>query len=406
MLTNEELFAKAASCLECKKPGCSAHCPNQTNFPLINHALKEKDIEKAMIEQAKCNFLAFVCGTLCDHERSCLGGCVLKKNPVPTNEICEELGRRRLQIKYDKYNGNKERKEKIAIIGGGPAGLSAAISLLLEGFPVTIYESSSNLGGVLTKTMPPFRFDVKYLYQFIEQLFSLGLKVEYEKEFGKNLHFHDLDDYNDIIFATGASKPVRLFDANLTFDALELLKKYKTNDLHILNKDCLVLGGGNTAYDVARVLKRLGNSVSIVYRRDTANSPASKKEIELALAEGIKICELLAPVSVKKEEEKLHLVCEKTVLIDDGSSRKSFKGTNEFETFVADVIVESVGTKADLNYVKEFDEGLLNEWGYVSNITNGRYHFIGDAYYGAKTFAYANLSATLCVKNILNKYNK
>lgn len=385
------------NCLNCKIANCQTNCPLHTDIKTIINLVKENKIEEAILLQYQFNSIPFICGKLCDHIRGCFGGCNNKKNKVNTFDLCYELGKLRLNLPINKKSN---RKKNIVIIGGGVAGLICAELLLEEGFKVTLYDKNSSLGGVLATTMPDFRYDMNIFNKWINRLYQLGLNVHLNTEITSK---SQLINYDYLIIATGANLPKKLFDDNLTVDALKLLELYKNKKLDINDKKVIVLGGGNTAYDVARVINSLGNAVSIAYRRDIKNSPAARLEIEKAIEEGVIVHECLAPKEIIKNNSTYDVIFNKTMLVDDGSSRLNFKVLDEEIKINCDLVVEAIGANSNLSFLKENFPKLINEKGYVSDIENDNVYVVGDAYLGAATFAKANLTARLCVKNILEK---
>ena len=229
---------------------------------------------------------------------------------------------------------------------------------------------------------------------------ALGLDLHLNTELE---NIDSLSKFDYIIVATGASIAKRLYNNSDTYDALEILELAKKNKINFHDLDCIVLGGGNTAYDVARVVKRLGNNVSIAYRRDIKNSPAALNEIKLAKEEGINVLELLAPKDIKTIGKKKQIKFVKTMLVDDGGKRLNFKETDEEVLIECDIIIEAIGANSDLKFIRENYPSLINEKGYVSELENNNVFVIGDAYSGASNFANANLTARLAVSKILEK---
>lgn len=385
------------NCLNCKKAGCNNNCYINTNIKDIIDLIKKNRIEAAINIHYSYNSIGFVCGKLCDHMRGCLGGCNNKKNPVLTNELCYLLGVERLNTKVHKM---KPRNKHIVIIGGGVSGMIAAEMLLESGFDVSLYEKSNKLGGVLNLVMPEFRYDMTVYKKWEERLLKLGLKVNLNKDVNS---LSDIEKYDYLVVATGAGISKRLFDDSLTIDALKVLEVAKLNKLTFRGLNVVVLGGGNTAYDVARVINRLGNNVSIAYRRDIKNSPASVNEVTLALNEGVKVLECLSPKEITIVNNKKQIKFVKTSLVNDGGTRLNFIETSEEVIITCDVVIEAIGANSDLKFIKENYPSLLNEKGYVNDIENNNIYVIGDAYSGASNFALANLTARKCVSKIIEK---
>ena len=385
------------NCLGCKNASCINKCFVGTNLKEIINLIKQDKIKEAISLQYQVNSIGFICGKLCDHMRGCLGGCNNKKHPVETCDICYYLGEERLNLEISKM---KPRNKKVVIIGGGVAGMVCAERLLEAGFDVSLYEKSNALGGVLNLTMPEFRYDMNVFNKWVDRLLKLGLDLYLNKEVTS---LSIVNEYDYLVVATGANIAKRLYDNSETYDALEILELAKKNELKFHDLDVLVLGGGNTAYDVARVMKRLGNNVSIAYRRDIKNSPAAVKEVELALSEGVNVLECLAPKEIINVDGKKEIQFAKTTLINDGGSRLNFKETSEKVSLQCDIIIEAIGANSNLKFIKDNFPSLINEKGYVSNIENNNIYVIGDAYTGASTFANANNTGRLCASKIIDK---
>ncbi len=388
-------------CLNCKKPNCINGCPLHTDIPLLINLLKANKINDAIKVQYQYNSIPFICGKLCDHERQCLGGCNLKSDPIKINEMCFELGIKRLksEVNLSVLNG-----KMVAVVGGGIGGLIVSERLLETGFKVDLFEKTDRLGGVLAQTMPDFRYDKRYLNLWIERLYKLGLNVKFNQIIGNNLFITDLCKYDAIVIAVGASNPRKLFSNDFSIDALTILNQAKHNLVKISNQKVIVLGGGNTAFDVARTMKRLGNQVSIAYRRDLANSLASKKEINLAIEEGIEILECLAPKDVVRVKNNLlEITFNKTLLKNENETRKSFITTDEIVKMETNLIIEAVGASCDLSFL---DQSILDEHGYAKSIINDNLYIIGDAYLGPSSFVKTNQTAIICANDIISKGQK
>lgn len=393
----EKVLCNINNCLNCKKPGCNNSCYVNTDLKELINLIKQNKIEKAVELEYNYNSIGFITGILCDHNRGCLGGCNNKKYPVLTCNVCYELGIRRLEKPINKM---KSRDKSVLIVGGGVAGMVSAELLLEKGFNVSLYEKEASLGGVLHKYMPSFRYDMTYFNKWVNRIMALGLDLHLNTELE---NIDSLSKFDYIIVATGASIAKRLYNNSDTYDALEILELAKKNKINFHDLDCIVLGGGNTAYDVARVVKRLGNNVSIAYRRDIKNSPAALNEIKLAKEEGINVLELLAPKDIKTIGKKKQIKFIKTMLVDDGGQRLNFKETDEEVLIECDIIIEAIGANSDLKFIRENYPSLINEKGYVSELENNNVFVIGDAYSGASNFANANLTARLAVSKILEK---
>lgn len=400
------------NCLKCKKPLCKTKCPSNIDIPLVVNEIEKGNIDNALNIILEKHSIPFICGALCDQNKQCGAGCI--KHLDFMKDVETKLGDYFLsKDQYFKVAKNNKNNINIAIIGGGVAGVSCAYELLKAGYSVTIFDRENSLGGIVKHYLPSFRYDNNKMINFIERLISMGLKIEYNKTFGKNLLIEDLNDFKYIVLAMGTTKYVNVLpkDEHVK-SAFDILYKYQNNcDLNLYNnKNILVLGGGNVAYDVARCLKRLDANVKIIYRRDIKNSPASIKEINLAIDEGIIIEELKSPIELIYENEKfIGVKFEKMELIDTGESRKNFKGLNEFEVIKCDYVVEALGSKCDYNYLKTIKPELFNESNYIEDdyyLNENRIFVCGDYLTGAATFSSASHSGVLTSKIIIDKEDK
>ena len=394
-----DIIKLSNKCLECKKPGCMAKCPSHINVPLIMHEVKQGNLEEAANILYEYQIAPFICSVLCDHEKGCRGGCVYgyeKAVEIPTvfKGLSERVLNKPIEIKQ-KCNKN------VAIIGGGVAGLSAAEHLVSNGCKVTIFEATNALGGVITKTLPEFRYDKSILTKWINKILDAGAEVKYNYSFGKNLFFSDLDLFDDIVIAIGAECSKMIFKGEGIYDALDLLNLHLTNSFPINNQNVIVVGGGNTAMDIARVLLRHNNNVQMVYRRNFLNAPSSKKEIELTFSEGVIPVEYRSPKEpIYKDGKLIGLNTHVTKLVDNGEARLSFVETDKEELINCDSIVLAIGASPDLSYLNKVKPDIFNgRW--VEKMNNGKLHIIGDAFSGPSTFSNAIHSGLVVSKEIV-----
>ena len=307
-MNKTEIQEKTNYCLNCKiKPCSNKGCPLGNDIPTFIKLAKEEKIEEAYEVISTTSVLPGICGRICPHMKQCEGSCVrgIKGNPVDIGTIesyiFDKAMEQGLSLKkvYGKYASeeSKEEKEvlkgkKVAIIGGGPAGLTCAAFLAKEGIDVTIYEKYDSLGGILVHGIPEFRLEKSIVEKSIKNILDLGVKVEYKKELGKNLELEELiQNYDAIFLATGANKSAKMGveGENLqgVYGGNELLEKDMHPDYN--GKTVAVIGGGNVAMDCARTIQKKGaKDVFVIYRRAEAQMPAEQKEIEDAKKEGVK----------------------------------------------------------------------------------------------------------------------
>ena len=281
--------------------------------------------------------------------------------PVNIGNIESYLG----DLYLDKeYITKKDNNKKIAIIGSGPSSLTCSYFLRKEGYQVTIYEKNSKLGGLLEYGIPSFRLDRNILKQNIDKIINMGIKVELNKELGKDIKLDELiKEYDAIYLGIGANVSNKLNiegeELNNVYGANELLETQKHPNYK--NKIVCIIGGGNVACDIARTIKRLdAKEVNIIYRRSKIEMPASPYEIEEVLKENINI--IYQTNILKIKEKEIELI--KTELINDDNNRKkpiNIEGTEY--NYKCDYLIKALGSQPS-NIINEL--GLeLDEKGYI-----------------------------------------
>lgn len=314
-LSGNQAIQEAARCLRCKTAPCVTACPLKVNIPDFISALSEGNLRKSASILQKGNSFPAVCGRICAQELQCESKCILGLNGNPVaigaleRYVADWILENMEKVKITKQNVFSGKN--IAVVGGGPAGLSAAASLVSLGHNVKIYELMNETGGVLLSEIPDFRLPKKILIGEITRILSLGVKVECNSPVGHKITFRQLyTDYDAIFLAHGSGSPVSLGIPGEKFSGILSARDYlvKANSLmeggkqycQLKNnhaRNVLVIGGGNTALDCARVAIRLGSeNVKIVYRRSEKDMPARKKELKHAKNEGVKVLEHLSPV--------------------------------------------------------------------------------------------------------------
>lgn len=407
----EDIIEETKYCLNCKVKPCSLKgCPLNNDIPAFIAQAKNGDFEEAFKILTKTTVLPAVCGKICPHYKQCMGSCVrgIKGNSVNIGKIEEYIGKVALEKGYSLVNEYTEiskeeyeenSKKKIAIVGSGPSGLTAAAFLRRKGFNVTIYEKYNELGGILRRGIPEFRLDKNVLDNTINKILDLGIETKYNQELGKNLSMKSLEEnYDAIYIAIGANISTKMNvpgeELNGVFGGNELLEK----NLHPDYKDKMVaiIGGGNVAMDCARTIKRKGaKEVVVIYRRAEEQMPAEKKEIEDAKNEGIEFLfqNNLVKILGNKKVEKIE--CIKTKLeIKEGETRAvpvNIENSN-YEIDI-DYVVMAVGSKADKEIIEE--SGVdINTKGYIKinekyNTNNEKIFAGGDVVGQTATVAFA-----------------
>lgn len=398
----EEIKEKSEYCLNCKiKPCSNKGCPLGNNIPTFIKAIKEEDYKKAYEILSETTVLEAVCGRICPHTKQCEGSCVrgIKSNPVSIGELEAFVGDISIKENYKiPQNNISNKNKKIAIIGGGPAGLTASAFLLKEGYSVTLYEKYNYLGGLLVHGIPEFRLPKNTVKDTIQKIIDLGLELKYNMEFGKDFSIQELESKYDAIFlAFGAN-----ISTKMGIDGEDLEGVYGGNQLleynnhpDYKNKKVAIIGGGNVAMDCARTVKKLGaEEVSVIYRRSEEQMPAETKEIEEAKEEGIKFIfqNNLVKILGNNKVEQIELI--KTELVQkEGETRKSPVNIPDSNYIIdMDYVIMALGSHPE-QFVSQL--GLeLNEKGYIkideNNRTSSEKIFAGGDLAGAKgTVAWA-----------------
>lgn len=397
----------AKSCLKCIKAPCSAHCPLKMPIPLILELVSNNKEDEAADVLFNYSAFPFVCGALCDTFRKCSGHCVKKQKGecVLFNEVETYLGHKYLDKLFVKPKFSLNYK--VALIGGGISNLTIALRLINNGIRPTIYEKTNHLGGVLTNSLPSFRYDKTAFLKVLDYI-TKNSNIYYNYEFGKNLLLDDLKEYEKIVIGTGSMLERSIFQDSEVYGAIKLLENENLRK-KLISKKVIVLGGGNVAFDIARVLNKEGAIVSIAYRRDLDNAPASIDEIKNALNENIKIIEKVSPTRIIKIDGQINkLELEKMELYDSGDSRLNFRKTGEFLEVETDAIVEALGSFSDYTYLKKVNQSLFDENGWLIvddtfKTKQSNLYATGDFLTGPKDFSSAIAIGEAISKNIINE---
>ena len=369
----EEIKEKANYCLNCPvKPCSNKGCPLNNNIPEFIKAVKEEDIKKAYEILSETTVLESVCGRICPHMKQCEGSCVrgIKGKPVSIGDLEAYVGDDAIKNNYKISEINKENKDKkIAIVGGGPAGITASAFLLKKGFSVTLFEKYNYLGGLLVHGIPEFRLPKNIVKNTIQKVIDLGLEVKYNYELGKNLSLNELEkDYDAIFLSYGANITTKMGVEGEELDGVyggNQLLEYK-NHPDYKGKSVAVIGGGNVAMDCARTIKRLGaENVKIIYRRAEEQMPAETKEIQEAKEEGIEFLfqNNIVKIIGKNKVEKLELI--KTELVQKEGETRKVPINIENSNYVIDIdyVVMALGSMPESFTM---DLGItLNKYGYI-----------------------------------------
>ena len=355
-----DIKQKAEYCLNCKNPQCRIGCPLGNNIPAFIQKVKEDNLEEAYKILCETTVMPAICGRICPYQKQCQGKCIrrIKAEPVSIGEIEAYVGDWALSNQICHKN-IQENNKKIAVIGGGPSGLTAATFLRRKGYQVTIYEKQKDLGGILKRGIPEFRLSNEIVEKTIEQILALGVNVQYEKELGKNLNLADLEkEYDAIYLSIGANVPRKM-----EIEGEELEGVYGGNALlenanhpDYTNKKVAIIGGGNVAMDCARTTKRMGaKQVLVIYRRSEAEMPAEATEIADAKQEGVEFLFLNNIVKILGKDKVEQIECIKTELVQkEGETRKSPVNIENSNYIIdMDYVVMAVGGEVDKDIIEK-----------------------------------------------------
>lgn len=414
---NQQIKEKANYCLNCKiKPCSNKGCPLNNNIPEFIKQIKEKNYSEAYKILSETTVLQPICGRICPHKKQCEGSCVrgIKGSAVSIGEMEAFVGDYAIQngLKIDKQTEKMFINRKVAIVGGGPSGLTCAGFLAKKGVKVTIYERKSFLGGLLVYGIPEFRLPKDIVKSAIDKILDLGIEVKYNKELGKNLFLDNLTkEYDYVYLALGANVSLHMGIEGEQLDGVfggnELLEN--NNHPNYKGKTVIINGGGNVAIDVARTVKRMNaGEVLIVYRRAKEQMPAEEKEVKEAEQEGIKILFQNNIVKINGEKKVNGVELIKTELVQkEGESRLApvnIEGSNY--TIKADYVIMALGSKTD-KFVSNLGLNLTNKDYIVVNdkfqTSNPKVYAGGDVVGGNGTVAWAARNGRDVAKNILEE---
>ncbi len=371
----KEIEEKVNYCLNCKIKPCSLKgCPLNNQIPDFIQALKKEEYFLAYKILSETTVLPGVCGRICPHEKQCQDSCVrgIKGESVSIGELEAYTFDKAHELGYhlsDCYQKVEKTYKKVAVIGGGPAGLTCAAFLAKEGIKVTIYEKYDYLGGLLMFGIPEFRLPKEIVENTVRDILDLGIEVKYCQELGKDFTLKDIENEYDAIFLSiGAN-----CSSKMGVEGEDLEGVYGGNELLEYNlhpnykgKKVIVTGGGNVAMDCARTINKLGaEKVTVVYRRAEEQMPAEKKEIADAKNEGIQFAFQNNIVRILGDKKVKSVELIKTKLVQkEGESRLSPVNIENSNYQVdVDYIIMALGSKPQ-QYVKAL--GLdLNKWGNI-----------------------------------------
>lgn len=378
---------------DCTAAPCVDTCPTNQNIPDYLHFAAQGDFQKSFEVILRNNAFPQTLGLVCEH--TCQTKCtrINYDNAIQIREIKNFVSQQGNAdfLKVPEGNGLK-----ISVVGAGPAGLAAAYFLRLEGFEVEIYEREKSAGGMVHKAIPHFRMPNNALYEDIARIEKLGVRINFDTTVDQRL-FDELKQKSEYVFlATGAQKMKKLdipgADSSMVLDPLKFLSDFKQQKNPSLGEKVIVVGGGNTAMDVARAAKKMQNGVgevTIVYRRALAQMPADAEEIMGAKEEGIAFLNLLSPVRISQSEHSLFLLCKPMQLSEkrDQDGRLKVVESNENTiSLEATTIIAAIGQDVVFDFE---DDDLAHLLENPKSLRSGKVFLGGDARHGAASIVQA-----------------
>ncbi|WP_136515234.1 NADPH-dependent glutamate synthase [Geomonas edaphica] len=394
-LSGDQALSEAKRCLQCKTRNCVAGCPVGVSIPEFIDALACEDMPRAAQILRGDNALPAVCGRVCPQETQCEALCIRgKKGDAVAIGYLERYVADWAMQHPDRLLTEPTPEptgKSVAVVGCGPAGLTAAGELARQGHKVTIFEALHDTGGVLRYGIPEFRLPKEIIDSEVAVLAQLGVTIECNVIIGKTLTVAELRSEFDAVFiANGAGLPTMLnipgenlkgvYAANEFLTRVNLMEAGRREDsaTPILQRDeVAVIGGGNTAMDCVRTAKRLGaKRAMIIYRRGEAEMPARVEEIKHAKEEGVEFIMLTAPLAIVATEDGWvkALRCQRMELgpADDSGRRRPQAIPDSEYDIPAGIVINAVGTNANPLLTATAPDLSLNKWGNVVTDDNGQ----------------------------------
>jgi len=395
---------EAAVCAALFRSPCQHTCPVGMDIPSYIALIRAGRLEDAYRILLRTNPFPSVCGRVCDHK--CQSKCRRGKMDEPIaikflkrfiTDNAPRPGREAVPV---------TRAERIAVVGAGPAGLTAARDLAIRGYKVTVFEELPEAGGMLRWAIPAYRLPRAIIANEIDAIRNLGVEIRCSTRVGRDIPFASLErDFARIYLTPGAHRSQKLGipgeGLRGVYGGVEFLRDFNTHEAawsageKSLGAKAAVIGGGNSAIDAARCAVRLGAEVTLLYRRERKEMPAAIEEIVAAEQEGIRFEFLVAPVAIVGENGRVGGVrCRRMKLgeFDPGGRKKPLPIDGSEYTLAADAVIAAVGQAPDLSFVPPDSGVSINRWACfelaaesASRTTNPRFHAGGDAVTGPDT---------------------
>ncbi|MGI6421509.1 MAG: NADPH-dependent glutamate synthase [Syntrophomonadaceae bacterium] len=382
----ETAVIEASRCIQCKNSPCVEGCPVGIDIPAFIKMISERDFAGAINKIKEKNYLPAICGRVCPQESQCESKCTVgKKNePVAIGRLERFVADWEMAQGLDSTPEIQPNSKKVAIVGSGPSGLTAAACLALKGYQVTVFEALHVAGGVLIYGIPEFRLPKRIVAREIENISKLGVDIRVNAVVGKLNSINELleQGYDAVYIGTGAGLPYFMnipgenlngvYSANEFLTRNNLMKAYKFPEYLTpirVGDRVAVIGGGNVAMDSARTALRLGAESHIIYRRTLKEMPARHEEIEHAMEEGVQFEYLASPIEIKGNEEGrvTSIICQKYELGEPDASGRRTPVPIAGETFEipVDTVIMAIGQGPNPLVPQTTPDLETNKWGNI-----------------------------------------
>lgn len=382
-----DIKQEAARCLMCRNAGCRKRCPADTDVPAAMKLYRSGMLMEAGALLFENNPMSAITSRVCDWERLCMGHCVLnsKHRPVPWHLVEQEISSAYLSVA--KVVPGADIGKKVAVVGGGPAGISAAIMLRKAGFAVDLYDENEQVGGVVRYGIPDFRLDKSMLDEYERILTDCGVTLHMGMKAGVDFDCEELARTEDaVLIAAGAWVPRKLGipgeDTPKVVYALDYLRDPDSYDVH---GKVIVVGGGNVTMDASRTAVRRGCDTWVYYRKSFENMPANKRELEEARLDGVQFQLFEVPVEIKGDIAVMRK-CRNVIRPDGSIATKMIEGQDVEVSF--DYMIVAISENVDMSIVPKHPENIF---------------MAGDFATGPRTVADAVASAKNAVSDLIEK---
>ena len=410
---------EAAVCSALFKSPCQHTCPIEMDIPSYIALIRAGRLEDAYKVLLRTNPFPSICGRVCDH--NCQSKC---RRGAMDQPIAIKFLKRFITDNAPRQTiapAPVTRKEKIAVVGAGPAGLTAARELAIRGYRVTVFEELPEAGGMLRWAIPAYRLPRAIIEKEINDIRALGVEIRCNTRIGREIPFAKIDqDFDRVYLASGAHQSQKMGVAGEelkgVYGGVEFLRDFNAHETAWLKSEkslgskVVVIGGGNSAIDAARCAARLGAEVTILYRRERREMPAAVEEIIAAEEEGVKIAFLVAPLKIIEKNGKVcGITCQKMKLgeFDRSGRKKPVPIDGSDYTLDVDSVIAAIGQAPDISFVPKNSGITVNRGGCfdlakgeASRTTNPKFYAGGDAVTGPDTVIAAVAAGHRAAKEI------